>query len=144
MTKSNHAPAPGNRWYVLLDGQRVGARGHLDVLIQPDPLRVANTLNACEGLDLPDDVPVGALRDVVEALRAVAEARRRWRSQDEAETIDSIEYMDMLDAADLDSALAALDGGEMSHAATCARRLHPATECNCGAFEHNAALGGVE
>jgi hypothetical protein len=39
-------------------------------------------------------------------LLAVAELRRRWRSQDEAETIDSIEYMDGLNALELDTAIA--------------------------------------
>lgn len=39
-------------------------------------------------------------------IQAVAELRRRWRSQDEAETIDSIEYMDGLDALDLDATIA--------------------------------------
>jgi hypothetical protein len=39
-------------------------------------------------------------------LRAVTELRRKWRSQDAAETIDSIEYMDGLDALELDTAIA--------------------------------------
>lgn len=43
---------------------------------------------------------------LLEKVRAVAELRRRWRSQDEAETIDSIEYMDGLDSLDLDAAIA--------------------------------------
>src|SRR5271166_6703429 len=40
------------------------------------------------------------------ALVAVAELRRKWRSQDEAETIDSIEYMDGLDSLDLEALIA--------------------------------------
>jgi hypothetical protein len=39
------------------------------------------------------------------ALKAVAELRRKWRSQDEAETIDSIEYMDGLDSLELDDVI---------------------------------------
>lgn len=42
--------------------------------------------------------------------QAVAELRRRWRSQAEAETIDSIEYMDGLDELDLDAAIAEAEG----------------------------------
>jgi hypothetical protein len=39
-------------------------------------------------------------------VQAVAQLRRKWRSQDESETIDSIEYMDGLDALDLEAAIA--------------------------------------
>jgi hypothetical protein len=42
-------------------------------------------------------------------VQAVVELRRKWRSQDESETIDSIEYMDGLDALDLDAAIAAAE-----------------------------------
>jgi hypothetical protein len=40
------------------------------------------------------------------ALEAVAELRRKWRSQDEAETIDSIEYMNGLDSLEVDTVIA--------------------------------------
>lgn len=43
-------------------------------------------------------------------VQAVAELRRRWRSQDEEETIDSVEYMDGLDELDLDAAIAMATG----------------------------------
>ena len=43
---------------------------------------------------------------LLSTLKAVAELRRKWRSQDEAETIDSIEYMDGLDALELDAVIA--------------------------------------
>lgn len=43
---------------------------------------------------------------LLSTLKAVAELRRRWRSQDEAETIDSIQYMDGLDALQLDAVIA--------------------------------------
>jgi hypothetical protein len=39
-------------------------------------------------------------------LESVAALRRKWRSQDEAETIDSIEYMDGLDSLDFDALIA--------------------------------------
>ena len=35
---------------------------------------------------------------LLEIVQTIAELRRMWRSQDEAETIDGIEYMDGLDA----------------------------------------------
>ena len=43
---------------------------------------------------------------LLSTMKATAELRRRWRSQDETETIDSIEYMDGLDSLELDSAIA--------------------------------------
>jgi len=43
---------------------------------------------------------------LIEIVQAIAELRRKWRSQDEAETIDSIEYMDGLDALEVDAAIA--------------------------------------
>jgi hypothetical protein len=43
---------------------------------------------------------------LLSTLKAVAELRRRWRSQDEAETIDSLQYMDGLDALELDAVIA--------------------------------------
>lgn len=48
-----------------------------------------------------------AASTLLATLEAVAELRRKWRSQDEAETIDSIEYMDGLDSLGLDAAIAA-------------------------------------
>ena len=39
-------------------------------------------------------------------LESVAALRCKWRSQDEAETIDSIEYMDGLDSLDIDAVIA--------------------------------------
>lgn len=44
-------------------------------------------------------------------LQAVAELRRRWRSQHESETIDSIAYMDGLDELDIDAAIAEATSG---------------------------------
>lgn len=43
---------------------------------------------------------------MLKALGKIAELRRRWRSQDEDETIDSIEYMDWLDAVDVEGVIA--------------------------------------
>jgi hypothetical protein len=53
---------------------------------------------------LPDAIVAAAA--LLSTLKAVAELRRRWRSQDVAETIDSIEYMDGLDALELDAVIA--------------------------------------
>ena len=43
--------------------------------------------------------------ELTRKLSAVAELRRKWRSQDDSETIDSIDYMDGLDALEIDTAL---------------------------------------
>jgi hypothetical protein len=43
---------------------------------------------------------------LLSTLKAVAELRHKWRSQDEAVTIDSIQYMDGLDAVELDATIA--------------------------------------
>jgi len=53
---------------------------------------------------------IAAAPELLEKLTVVAELRRRWRSQDESETIDSVEYMDGLDALDLDAAIAKATG----------------------------------
>jgi hypothetical protein len=51
--------------------------------------------------------PCKAAPKLLATLESVAALRRKWRSQDEAETIDSIEYMDGLDSLDLDAVIAA-------------------------------------
>jgi hypothetical protein len=51
-----------------------------------------------------------AAPDLLAACEALVEARRKWRSQDETETIDSVEYLDMLDAIDFDTAIAKAHG----------------------------------
>ena len=43
--------------------------------------------------------------ELTRKLSEVAELRRKWRSQDDSETIDSIDYMDGLDALEIDTAL---------------------------------------
>ena len=40
---------------------------------------------------------IAAAPAMYEALKKLAELQRKWRSDDEAETIDSIEYMDEID-----------------------------------------------
>lgn len=47
-----------------------------------------------------------AAPELLSALLAVVELRRRWRSPDQGETIDSIEYVDGLDALNLDALVA--------------------------------------
>jgi hypothetical protein len=49
---------------------------------------------------------IAAAPKLLEIIHATAELRRRWRSQDESEAIDSIAYMDGLDELDLDGAIA--------------------------------------
>ena len=49
---------------------------------------------------------IAAAPELLEILRAVAELRRMWRSEDEAETIDSIQFMDGLDVLEVDAAIA--------------------------------------
>jgi hypothetical protein len=62
---------------------------------------------------------------LLSTLKAVAELRRRWRSQDEAETIDSIQYMDGLDALQLDAVIAEAEAAGILPQPT-APRLHAA------------------
>ena len=86
----------------------------------------ADSIDDCEGetlaalVDVVDDEDYGQSRMIdfegertrkaanamLTTLKALAELRRKWRSQDEAETIDSIEYMDGLDFLDLDAVIA--------------------------------------
>lgn len=47
-----------------------------------------------------------AVPELLAACEAFVEARRKWRSDKENETIDSITYLDMLDAIDFDAAVA--------------------------------------
>jgi hypothetical protein len=62
---------------------------------------------------------------LLSTLKAVAELRRRWRSQDEAETIDSTQYMDGLDALQLDAVIAEAEAAGILPQPT-APRLHAA------------------
>lgn len=48
--------------------------------------------------------------DLLKVAIALKTARDRWRSQDETRTIDSIEYMDLLDTINVDDAIAKANG----------------------------------
>jgi hypothetical protein len=63
-----------------------------ETVAEPEQLAVINLLEAAPNL--------------LQIVQAVAELRRKWRSKDEIETIDSIEYMDGLDALEVDAAIA--------------------------------------
>jgi hypothetical protein len=71
--------------------------------------RIVAAVNACEGIST-EALEQGVAAELLEKIQAVAELRRRWRSQDEDDTIDSIEYMDGLDALDLDAVIAKATG----------------------------------
>ncbi len=49
---------------------------------------------------------IAAAPELLAMVQTVAELRRKWRSRDDAETIDSIAYMDGLDALDVDAVIA--------------------------------------
>lgn len=76
---NKHSPVPWREAYgvVTSGGEyiiRHGMTDHSTMSVAgreqgPNMRRIVACVNACEGLDLPADVPVGALRDVVEALR---------------------------------------------------------------------------
>ncbi|MHB1425442.1 MAG: hypothetical protein ACYC3I_19905, partial [Gemmataceae bacterium] len=71
--------------------------------------RICAAVNACEGIST-EALEHGIVQELLERIRTVAELRRKWRSQDEAETIDSIEYMDGLDALEPDDLIARATG----------------------------------
>lgn len=52
---------------------------------------------------------IAAAPDMLTACRAFVEARRLWRSEGE-DAIDSIAYLDMLDAIGFDAAIAKAEG----------------------------------
>ena len=90
------------------------------------PTDEANSIDDCEGVTLAALVDVAgdeeygksrmidfdeerqrkAAHAMLATLQSLAELRRKWRSEDAGETIDSIEYMDRLDSLDLDAAIA--------------------------------------
>jgi hypothetical protein len=76
---------------------------------QANARRIIAAVNACEGIGT-EALEHGIVQELLERIRVVAELRRKWRSQDEAETIDSIEYMDGLDALELDVLIAKVTG----------------------------------
>ena len=65
--------------------------------------RIVAAVNACAGLDIPDNVPVGAIANVVQSLRTLITECRVYRIQAGCEEQEST-YMD-----EARSALAKLD-----------------------------------
>ena len=65
--------------------------------------RIVAAVNACASLDIPDNVPVGAISDVVQSLRTLITECRVYRIQAGCEEQEST-YMD-----EARSALAKLD-----------------------------------
>jgi hypothetical protein len=50
---------------------------------------------------------------LLSTLKTVAELRRKWRSQNEDETIDSLEYMDGLDDLELDAVITEAESADI-------------------------------
>ena len=60
----------GEPWRI--DGRRIRDTGDLTIAIESnDAARIVSAINACAGLDLPADVPVGALAELVKACRGI-------------------------------------------------------------------------
>jgi hypothetical protein len=64
-------------------------------------------------IDFEPERQYKAATGLLSTLKAVAELRRKWRSQDEDETIDSLEYMDGLDALELDAVIAEAESADI-------------------------------
>lgn len=63
------------------------------------PMDIAILSSDCESMAeiRANAALIAAAPEMLEALEKLAELQRKWRSDDESETIDSIEYMDELD-----------------------------------------------
>jgi hypothetical protein len=93
----------------VIEDSAMQALGILSPVEEANARRICAAINACEGIST-EALEQGIVAELLEKIQAVAELRRKWRSQDEAETIDSIEYMDGLDALDLDAVIANATG----------------------------------
>jgi hypothetical protein len=89
----------------VIEDSAMQALGMLSPVEEANARRICAAVNACKGIST-EVLKHGIVRELLERIQAVAELRRKWRSQDEAETIDSIEYMDGLDALELDDLIA--------------------------------------
>ena len=103
MTNLTHTPAP---WGI--EGNRDNDTQELRIVQASTGGEIAviyPTLGHAKA-DIANARLIAAAPQLLAIVQAVAELRRKWRSQDEAETIDSIEYMDGLDALNVDPAIA--------------------------------------
>lgn len=69
------------------------------------PIEMSRVLRACSGLSLPSNVPVGALREVVEALRAMLP---EWAEEAMDESLTAYKPFCELTTQDVRRALKAL------------------------------------
>jgi hypothetical protein len=101
MTNIEHTPGPWN----ITNGRRDYEHAEIGTSAKTVAVILMADVEATDE-DRANARLIAAAPELLEIVQAVAELRRKWRSQDEAETIDSTEYMDGLDALDVDAAIA--------------------------------------